>query len=569
MGRMRPALAFARMARAVGALLVAGILAVAAAPAASAQNWYFPHFSGGNNGFFFGVETAPAGAGSITVPNIGTFANGAGPVIGPDGTLYLGNQQGQLMAFREDGARLWTVNLAGGERIVASAMVWNGDIYVVGQTDTDAALYRFNPSGGQVYRAPFPPHRPGTILTTAPNITSTPVIGSNAQRALVVLPVAYKAAKAEIYETHVLLFFEDGQLSVDQKIDTVTPTTTGGFGSASIAPGAPDLELPLPMAASWNDASTGISYIAVADGFQTLVVYRTTANGLIRTAFWKQTDRMRSFAVTPNLYQRTIAAYSSQGYLIAYVDGSNAYRLPARKGLSPITTTASTAFAVAQDQVLINNPNGDRDKPMAGRSIAAVAVSKTYAYVSSEDAFTTYNAIPDTYEQVARFDWVGGGRNPPVIGANGRVYAIASNILFIFPPPKRPSVISGTNVLKPTKPKPGAKTPSEPGIGTDFLTTNDGAATTPPQAPTLPATQLYEPPLTASGNRLFACKELNGDDCGKGDYREISLAWCQAQGYATVSGFDVDSRKVKAEALDGQFCTKKKCKVFDSIRCEQ
>ncbi|HNB28078.1 MAG TPA: hypothetical protein PLR41_14020 [Alphaproteobacteria bacterium] len=567
MGTMRPALSFARVAGLIRGLIAAGILAVVPLAPAAAQNWYFPHFNGGNSGFFSSVETAPAGAGSISIPNIGTFANGAGPVIGPDGTLYLGNQQGELMAFREDGARLWTVNLSGGERIVASAMVWNGDIYVVGQTDTDAALYRFNPSGGEVYRAPFPPHRPGTIMTTAPNISFTPVIGSNAQKALVVLPVAYKVPNAPVYETHVLLFFDDGQLSVDQKIDTVTPTTTGSFGSATISPGAPDLELPLPMAASWTDIGTGISYVAVADGFQTLVVYRTTANGLIQTAIWKQTDRLRSFVVTPNLGQRTVAAYSSQGYLIAYVDGSNEYRLPAKKGLSPITTTFSTTFAVSLDQVLINNPSGDRDKPLAGRSIAAVAVSKNYAYVSSEDALTTFNAIPDTYEQVARFDWVGGGRNPPVIGANGRVYAIASNILFIFPPPKAPGMISGTNVLKPGKPKPGANTPPEPGVGTDFLTTNDPAAQPQPTS-TLPPTQLYKPPMTANGNRLFACKELDQDDCGKGDYREIALAWCQKQGYAKVSGYDVDGRKVRAETLDGQFCSKNKCKVFDSIGCE-
>ena len=104
-------------------------------------------------------------------------------------------------------------------------------------------------------------------------------------------------------------------------------------------------------------------------------------------------------------------------------------------------------------------------------------------------------------------------------------------------------------------------------MGTDFLTTNDPAAQPQPTS-TLPPTQLYKPPMTANGNRLFACKELDQDDCGKGDYREIALAWCQKQGYAKVSGYDVDGRKVRAETLDGQFCSKNKCKVFDSIGCE-
>ncbi len=32
----------------------------------------------------------------------------------------------------------------------------------------------------------------------------------------------------------------------------------------------------------------------------------------------------------------------------------------------------------------------------------------------------------------------------------------------------------------------------------------------------------YKPPLSKNGNRLFACLELDGDDCGKKDHREIA-----------------------------------------------
>jgi hypothetical protein len=73
---------------------------------------------------------------------------------------------------------------------------------------------------------------------------------------------------------------------------------------------------------------------------------------------------------------------------------------------------------------------------------------------------------------------------------------------------------------------------------------------------------------TTGGNLLFACEELDEDDCGKGDHKDISLAWCRKQGCAQVKGYDVDGRKVKAETLDGRFCSKSKCKVFDSIACE-
>ncbi|MEZ5830474.1 MAG: hypothetical protein R3D05_04795 [Dongiaceae bacterium] len=527
-------------------ILSAAALFVACSSAA-AQNWYFPHFSGSNSSFFLTVQTAPAAAGSISVPNIGTFANGAGPVIGPDGTLYIGNEQGRLMAFGETGTPVWNVALSGGEGIVASAMVWNGDIYVVGATGTNAALYRFRPDGTQVYRRPFPQHRSGGIMTTAPNISfagPTPVV---------VLPVAYKTAGSQIYETRLLLFTENGQPYQDILIDIAVPQTTGSFGSASIAPGAPDLELPLPMAAAATDHSTGVSYIAVADGFQTLTVYRTNNSGLAKAAQWQQRDRMRSFTVTPYLDPKQIIAFNSKGYLVATPDGANEYRIPDYPGHAPPALTYSTAFSVFGNQVTFRNPNGPRSVAIPGRSIAPVAVSQNYAYVSSEDALTTYKSTPE-YEQVARFDWVGGGRNPPIIGANGRVYAIASNILFIFPPPK-----TVQNAFVPNQ---------------QFNKTTGQSANAAPQAPqttqpSQPASQIYNPPLTVNGNRLFACEELDQDNCGKGDYKSISLAWCQKQGFPRVKNYDVDSRKVRAESLDGQFCSKNKCKVFDRITCQQ
>jgi hypothetical protein len=163
-------------------------------------------------------------------------------------------------------------------------------------------------------------------------------------------------------------------------------------------------------------------------------------------------------------------------------------------------------------------------------------------FVSTYDAFLTYDV--NTLAELARISWVGGGSSSPAIGPKGHVYALAHDILFVFPP--------GVNKqIDPGKLQP------ETVVNVD-----------PAQPTNQPASQLYHPPLTANGNRLFACLELDQDDCGKGDYKEVSLAWCQKQGYAKATNFDVDSRKVKAERLDGQFCSKDKCKVFDSIRCE-
>jgi hypothetical protein len=73
--------------------------------------------------------------------------------------------------------------------------------------------------------------------------------------------------------------------------------------------------------------------------------------------------------------------------------------------------------------------------------------------------------------------------------------------------------------------------------------------------------------MTIGGNRLFACQNLEEDDCGKGDARDIAKAFREKQGFATVGDLDVDTRKGKAETLDGRFCARNKCKVFSKIVC--
>ena len=83
----------------------------------------------------------------------------------------------------------------------------------------------------------------------------------------------------------------------------------------------------------------------------------------------------------------------------------------------------------------------------------SAAASRTHVFVSTTDAFITFDA--DAQLELQRFDWVGGGKSPPAIGPDGRVYAIASDILFIFPPPLK--------VSKPLPRAPEAVLQKDPG----------------------------------------------------------------------------------------------------------
>lgn len=529
----------------ISAVIAASAIIAIAATDAMAQSWRFPHF-GANNASLMPIMTAPAGAGSISVPNIGTFANGAGPVITLDGMVVIGNQQGRLMAFSETGAPVWNVALSGGEPIVASALISENAIYVVGATTTNAALYKFGFNGAEIFRAPFPQRRNRTIVTTAPNLTFSATADNSPWSPLIVLPTVYTDGR--VAETRLLLFRES-VLVIDQQIDIVVPQATGGSGLNTIpSPPIAELEKPLPMAASITDPATNLPVVVVADGFQTLVGYQVLGVGLREIFRYKDTKKLRAFNVTPTLTLgptfALFATTSGTGFLTGSLDRSQEYKIPDRFSDTPHTLIPSALLSIRRDRLQIDNPNGFRSVAIPGLSIAPIAASLNYFYVSSEYAFTTYRTYQ--YAEVSRFDWVGGGRNPPVIGPKGHVYAMASNILFIFP---APTTIGTNNVSKLD-------------LGAQNVATTD----TGPSA-TRPSSQTYDPPLTTNGNRLFACRELDGDDCDKGDYKKISLAWCRKQGYPTVNDYDVDRERAKAETLDGRFCSKKKCKVFDWIDC--
>jgi hypothetical protein len=91
-GRMKP--------RSAAMIFVAAALLVVAAPASGA--WDHPHGDSENSGFA-NVVTAPAVRPMQLVP-VGELSAGAGPVVGPDGTVYVGNLFGQVFAFHANGS---------------------------------------------------------------------------------------------------------------------------------------------------------------------------------------------------------------------------------------------------------------------------------------------------------------------------------------------------------------------------------------------------------------------------------------------------------------------------------
>ena len=203
--------------------------------------WQRPHADGGNTGFA-NVATRPAVKPSASVSHIGDFGVGSGPVIGPDGTVYVGTLQGKLLAFHPDGSRAWDRQLDAGQQILASPVVASdGSIFVVSQsifTDTrvdppftrpDSTLHKFLPGGGYAWKMPFP--ESGTKLDV-PNgsggTDAAPNIWRYNGEEAVIIPVLYTSHTAPTREVRLLAFSASGGAVIgDARVSIHVPTVTG------------------------------------------------------------------------------------------------------------------------------------------------------------------------------------------------------------------------------------------------------------------------------------------------------------------------------------------------------
>jgi hypothetical protein len=597
-------------------ILCSGLATIfAAMPPSPAGAWETAHGLPDNTGF---VDVATAKANTpLNVMDIGSVAFGAGPVVGPDGTVYLGNEQGKLMTFSADGTPGWSRELRTGQSIIASPAIGvDGMIYVIGvekfidhRVDPPvrvarAALHRFTSGGGYLGSIAFPEHN-GDGLTTA-----WPSLWRFNGTELVIVPALYRRPVGGGVDIRLLAFTPSGGLAADHLATSITPTITGGMNAPKWAmpfclippvtlmcaadptftPALAVDPAPFPGVGIFTNPAGGTPFILLTDYDKTVMGLTFSDGAFVERFRVKEKDRFMRAAPTFLPDGRSIIGTqdvqrSGNGTESGGLAGGAIFSGPNMTATTPITglePTFGVPTRLPNGRTLLVGAHSDLTVLAAGRIIQRIeredgasstsaAASRTHVFVATNSAFKTFD--PVTLAEVETMSWTKGGKNPPVIGPQGHVYAIADNRLFVFAPGKpMPATAGGSGTVSPlgggvlqdagqsANPPPTNPPPSKP-TGGVF---QDSGIPMPQSA----QSQSYKPPMTANNNRLFACEELDGDDCGKGDHRAISLAFCQKQGFAKADDFDVDSRKVKAETLDGRLCSKNKCKVFEEIVCK-
>jgi hypothetical protein len=606
-------------APAVRAVCGAGLSAFLIAWASVAWSWQTAHGKPDNSGFA-DVQTAPASTPLPNPPLLGGLAPGAGPVIAPDGTVYVVNGRGKIMSFRPDGTPGWTRDIGGFQHAVASPALGNdGSVYLIGvatirdkttnppTTRKVAELHKFTSTGGMIWRVPLPGSAAGFSTSAPPNIWRV------GDADVIMVPAIIKRGSG--FAVRLTAFSsQSGAILADQVVKEHWPDIVAGAGwkwydvfdflnlctwidICGFTPPSPAgnehtlpnrMLAPFPAVAVYNPTTNNVPLVFVSDGVQDLVGYFFNGDSFLER--FRVRDDKQYLLSTPLAWPDGHAMISTGGDGVPSEVMFAGLQMTTIRSPGPISIAAPTAlgnsrFALVHrfgGVTILRGAYAETSVTLPGESIASAAASRGHLFVSTASALHTFDKT--TMQELARFDWRRGGVSPVAIGPQGHVYAIANDRLHVFPPQVGVAAAgqstgtttsggvfqdAGTPAKPPSKPVGGifqdAGVPAPAGqTGGVF---QDAGVPAPAPAPATPQSKSYKPPLTTAGNRLFACEKLDGDDCGKGDHRTIAAAFCAKSGYAQAPQFKVDNKKTKAETLDGRYCSKKKCKVFDEIVC--
>ncbi len=572
--------------------------------------WLRAHADASNGGFA-NVVTAPAARIAQSTASLGTIAFGAGPVIGQDGTVYIGNRQGTLFAFHADGSKAWSRQLPPGQEILASPAVGaDGSIYVIGVsmvTDDrvtppfvrpDSTLHKFLPGGGYLWNVPFPePSAALPISNGRGGTTAPPALGYFGGIETVMVPVVYVNRLGVSRAVRVLAFSTEGPAVLGDILVTNFPSSqvTGGCpddllwciiplpgfeGHGVSTPVNPDDQLPAGATAPMPGAAIyltegGMPWILVSDQRHDIGAF-TFAPQSGFTEVGRIHDESLRLASAPLVLPNTMTVVGGYSGAASFRGRDIRHPQIIKTGGTSLTRLADgkTIIAAGWDgfQVVRLRTVSDGDS-WPGRTMVAPAASRSHIFFSTASAFYTYDAT--TLARLAKLDWRGGGVSPPAIGPRGDVYAVAGNKLYVFP---RPCIACGLEPLSATMPPDdGPSAPAvqgDPGsapqtgealpLSNDVMSPEPGAPVAPQPAPTSQGSNKFKKPTGPAGLRLYACTVVGGNECG----RPVADAFCQAQGWAEADKYDIDSKKEQAETLSGEVCTKNKCKMFDYIECE-
>jgi outer membrane protein assembly factor BamB len=398
------------------------------------------------------------------------------PVVGPDGTIYLGNLAGQLFAIGPDGSTQWTTTVAGTTTAVRTPAIGaDGNIYCVCTLPPPARDHRTprpfpDPTNfivgvkhdGTVFARSPVPVRIGEntyvngVIDGAPRIVTS---GSSACIVFVVrctyqvpypelgpgamgpLTASYLYA-GEAYDQGSGLGFPKLAHLYDEQRLFVDAHGSGGFGGGAHLGDPPDLPGPklpetarpcahMPLVFGSYSTRDPWTIVVPTDAGLHQLEWNRESNTVTESGNLAMPGTFPGPAAFPN---RLIANVARATAVLVDTDTFTRYN-PEATSLSRDATVAGGLrqmyFVVRQGTLMAVDANGSvwKHRQLGADSVAYPALTGNHVHVATASGLRTLTLM---LEEVSAVDLPGAGYSSPAVDANGSVFVATNDALFGF-----------------------------------------------------------------------------------------------------------------------------------------
>lgn len=393
----------------------------------------------------------------------------ASPVIGLDGTIYMGNLTGELLAVAPNGSLRWRRQLdVRGSFISGSAAIdSSGNIYSIttyrakvrdhrnGQTIISkvarSKLHSLNPDGSLRWTFQFPVS--DTDYSTDGYTLSSPKIAGN-QNQVIFVPAIFTRIASRLDLLAIDLFGNlINRITVSDYPTPPVVVTGGGIGSifsgiwdflngAEFNPssGGPTLKQQYgqtepSLAIADFGALDDQPILVVDDNYKQLAAFKWEFRSVF-TPLWKKTSSQVRPAASPAiLLSRMVAAGQANGTLALYdlLTGNELWKpwYKAKKAIqSPPASFISQIYLISDTSVILLDASGRFMKEFKmsthslGAALGSPGISANQVYVNAQEGLFSFSLDLNRFTKNST---ISGGVSSIAIGEDGTIYLADRN----------------------------------------------------------------------------------------------------------------------------------------------
>jgi outer membrane protein assembly factor BamB len=392
----------------------------------------------------------------------------ASPVIGADGTIYIGTLKGDLVAVNPDGSLKWrrtlsaTPNRHYAGAVTGSAAVGSdGNIYVVSTINENirdhrngstqdkkvrhSSLFSVDPEGNIRWVYAFP--EIVSAYGVGAYTSSSPKVWGEGVNLRIFVPALYVSGGLAV---ELLVINQAGALvhKVDVSTYPPSPIVATGPGLGDILSGIWDfisspvdfdtsgIGLTLEEQVGWPEPTLAIvdysqfanrPLILVEDNYKQVAAFRWQSPILV--PLWAKVSNKVRFRTSPAVFANGLVVVGEESGLLSLYDVESGRELwkpwyNAKKPImAPATSFGRQIYLIAGKKLVVLDYNSTpwKEAELGGKCLGAPLLSANFVYVSATDGLYTFSFDLKNHSKNGDF---AGGVSSPTVSPDGTIYAM-------------------------------------------------------------------------------------------------------------------------------------------------